>query len=114
MGRRGEPVERRSTRHLLERFCDGAHCSSRQTVRDGWLMKVVSDAYRLSAEEVAVALDTDLRRGLTGEEAARRLAEFGRNELTADRAVPAWKHFLAQFRDVLVILLLVATAVSVA
>ena len=72
------------------------------------------DAYRLTADDVAVALDTDLHRGLTDEEAAKRLAEAGRNELATEQAVPSWRRFLAQFRDVLVILLLVATAVSVA
>ncbi|HEX6627384.1 MAG TPA: cation-translocating P-type ATPase [Gemmatimonadaceae bacterium] len=77
-------------------------------------MQSVADAYRLTADEVAKSLDTDLHRGLTDEEAAKRLAEVGHNELTAEHGVPAWRRFLAQFRDVLVILLLVATAVSVA
>lgn len=77
-------------------------------------MQSVSAAYRLSAEEVAKALATDLHRGLTGEEAAQRLVDVGRNELTPEQRVPAWRRFLAQLRDVLVILLLVATAVSVA
>ncbi|HEX6626789.1 MAG TPA: HAD-IC family P-type ATPase, partial [Gemmatimonadaceae bacterium] len=77
-------------------------------------MQSVSDAHRLTADDVAKTLDTDLHRGLTDGEAAKRLAEVGRNELTAEQGVPAWRRFLAQFRDVLVILLLVATAVSVA
>jgi Ca2+-transporting ATPase len=72
----------------------------------------LSDAYRLSTAAVATALATDLRRGLTPEAAASRLAEVGRNELAAEAPVPAWRRFLEQFRDVLVILLLVATAVS--
>src|SRR5262249_19077547 len=37
---------------------------------------------------------------------------MGRNELAAEPPVPAWRRFLAQFRDVLVILLLIATVVS--
>jgi Ca2+-transporting ATPase len=73
----------------------------------------LSDPYQLTAEGVARALGTDLHRGLTGEEAAGRLAKDGRNELTAEAPVPAWRRFLSQFRDVLVIMLLVATAVSV-
>ena len=72
----------------------------------------LSHAYRLSAEEAAKALGTDLHRGLTDEEATARLAKHGRNELTAEAIIPAWRRFLAQFKDVLVILLLVATAVS--
>ena len=71
------------------------------------------DAHRLTVPEVATALGTDAGRGLDAAEAARRLAEVGRNELTAERPVPAWRRFLAQFTDVLVVLLLIATLVSV-
>ena len=60
------------------------------------------------------ALRTDARRGLTDEEASARLAEYGANELTASKPVPAWRRFLSQFKDVLVILLLIATAISAA
>jgi Ca2+-transporting ATPase len=72
----------------------------------------LSDAYRLSAEDVARTLGTDLRRGLTDDDAAARLSKYGRNELAAQAPVPAWRRFLSQFKNVLVILLLVATAVS--
>jgi Ca2+-transporting ATPase len=63
---------------------------------------------------VAAALATDRHCGLAPAEATRRLDEEGRNELSSEGPVPGWRHFLSQFRDVLVILLLVATAVSVA
>ena len=43
-----------------------------------------------------------------------RLGRHGKNELTAETPVPAWRKFLAQFQDVLVVLLLVATAISAA
>jgi P-type Ca2+ transporter type 2C len=49
---------------------------------------------------------------LSEREAQLRLEQYGRNELAAEKPVPAWRKFLAQFRDVLVVLLLVATAVS--
>ena len=39
---------------------------------------------------------------------------MGRNELASEAPVPGWRRFLSQFQDVLVILLLIATAVSVA
>jgi Ca2+-transporting ATPase len=57
-------------------------------------------------------LATDVRRGLTDEEARARLARDGPNELTAEKPRPAWRRFAEQFRDVLVVLLLFATAVS--
>jgi len=69
-------------------------------------------AYRQSVDEVLTALDTDARRGLEEGEARERLERYGPNELTAEKPVPAWRKFLAQFQDVLVILLLVATAIS--
>jgi len=71
-------------------------------------------AYQLRAEDVLAALETDAVRGLSETEARVRLARDGRNELTAEKSVPAWRKFLAQFQDVLVILLLVATAISAA
>ena len=74
----------------------------------------VSMAYRQNVDEVGSALATDVRSGLSDEEARRRLAQYGRNELAAEPPVPAWRRLLAQFQDVLVILLLVATAISTA
>jgi Ca2+-transporting ATPase len=71
-----------------------------------------TDAYRQPVDEVLAALDTDAHRGLSATEATARLERYGRNELTAEEPVPAWRKFLAQFQDVLVILLLVATLIS--
>src|SRR4029079_3817210 len=72
----------------------------------------LSIAYRVPVEDVLAALDSDARQGLTAAEARARLARVGPNELPAEPPIPAWRRVLAQFRDVLVILLLVATAVS--
>jgi Ca2+-transporting ATPase len=63
---------------------------------------------------VLTALGADLHRGLSDKEAAARLATYGHNEVAPEAAILVWRRFLAQFKDVLVILLLVATAVSVA
>ncbi|HEY8516510.1 MAG TPA: cation-translocating P-type ATPase [Candidatus Binatia bacterium] len=71
-------------------------------------------AYRATVDEVVAALGTDLRNGLTASEARARLERFGRNELAGEERVPAWRKFLAQFQDVLVILLLIATLISAA
>jgi Ca2+-transporting ATPase len=70
------------------------------------------EPYRQSVDAVLAAIGTDEHRGLREEEARLRLARHGRNELTAEKPVPAWRKLLAQFQDTLVILLLVATAVS--
>ncbi len=69
-------------------------------------------AYQQPVDEVLTTLDTDARRGLSTGEARARLERYGKNELTAEKPVPAWRKFLAQFHDVLVILLLIATSIS--
>jgi P-type Ca2+ transporter type 2C len=68
--------------------------------------------YRRSGAEVVAALGSDARRGLPTDEVQRRLHRHGRNELPSAPPVPTWRRFLAQFRDGLTILLLVATAIS--
>jgi Ca2+-transporting ATPase len=72
-----------------------------------------ADAYRMIAEEVVGGLGSEQRHGLGCQEASARLKRYGPNELETEKPVPAWQRFLAQFQDVLIILLLVATAISV-
>ena len=50
--------------------------------------------------------------GLDGAEAARRLAEHGPNALEAARRVSPWRLLLGQLQNVLIVILLVATALS--
>ena len=73
-----------------------------------------ADLYRLSAQDVAEVLGADSHHGLSEEEARSRLARYGSNELVVEKALPAWRRFLAQFSDPLVVLLLVACAISAA
>lgn len=70
------------------------------------------DSYQQSIQELASAYETDIRLGLSETEALARLERYGRNELPAGKVVPRWQKFLAQFQNVLVILLLIATAIS--
>ena len=63
-------------------------------------------------EELAARLGSDLEAGLSSAEAARRLAADGANELAPELPVPAWRRFLAQFRDPLLYLLIAAVAIS--
>jgi Ca2+-transporting ATPase len=67
----------------------------------------------MTAEEVVGGLGSEQRHGLGWQEAGARLKRYGPNELETEKPVPAWRRFLAQFQDVLIILLLVATAISV-
>ena len=70
--------------------------------------------YEQTAAAVAAELGTDLRAGLSSEEARARLERFGPNELETEAATPAWLRFVAQFKDALVILLIAAAAISIA
>ena len=70
--------------------------------------------YSASVEEALASFGTDAKRGLTASEARRRLADHGPNQLATLPPVPRWRRFLAQFEDVLVLLLLAATAISAA
>ncbi len=71
-------------------------------------------AYVQAVGDVIKALNSDAGVGLTDEDVRSRLERYGRNELRAEKPTPAWRRFLGQFRNVLVIVLLVATAVSAA
>ncbi len=71
-----------------------------------------TDAYQRSIEQVLAALDTDAQTGLSASQIAARLARYGKNVLTAEKPTAAWRKFLGQFQDPLVILLLIATALS--
>ncbi len=66
----------------------------------------------MTPEKTAQELGTDPSRGLSQEEAARRLQRLGPNELQAKEGIGFLQMLLAQFRDVLVIILLVAAGVS--
>ena len=65
-----------------------------------------------NADEVAGALGADIENGLTSEEASRRLAQDGPNELRSAPRRPAWRRLLLHFHDPLVYLLLAAVAIA--
>ncbi|MBD0330253.1 MAG: cation-translocating P-type ATPase [Thermoleophilia bacterium] len=70
--------------------------------------------YGLPVEEVAARLDTSPETGLGAAEAARRLADYGPNELQAAETVAPWRLLLEQFKNVLILILLGAVGLSVA
>jgi Ca2+-transporting ATPase len=63
------------------------------------------------SEQVLSELKVD-QTGLSSEEVKRRLDEFGYNELKAKKRVTPLQIFLNQFKDIFVIMLLVATVIS--
>ena len=68
--------------------------------------------HSLPADTVVAALGSDTALGLNQAETQRRLEHFGPNRLKSAPEVPWWRRLLDQFRNVLVIVLLVATAIS--
>ncbi|MFM8357343.1 MAG: cation-translocating P-type ATPase, partial [Verrucomicrobiota bacterium] len=66
--------------------------------------------HALPPAEALKRLRTDPDRGLDDTEVRRRRAEHGPNEMTARAGVAAWRRFLLQFHQVLVYVLLAASA----
>jgi Ca2+-transporting ATPase len=69
-------------------------------------------AFARTADDVLARLGTNRKSGLSHQQATDRLRLYGRNELTAEAPVPAWRKFLAQLSDVLVVLLIIAGLAS--
>lgn len=67
--------------------------------------------HTLTTEESFESLESSPS-GLSSEEVARRQEEFGPNELQAQARVSPWTILLEQFKNVLIIILLLATALS--
>ena len=72
----------------------------------------IGDPSFMETHAVAAALAVDVETGLSVEEAARRLAQNGPNELRAAPRIPAWRRVIAQFQDPLIYLLLAAVVVA--
>jgi Ca2+-transporting ATPase len=68
--------------------------------------------HSIEVDAVLEKLKTHPGRGLDAAEAARRLGEHGANELAQKRRTSAVELFLSQFRNTLVIILIVATVLS--
>lgn len=69
-------------------------------------------AWHLLSSEEAFSHLTSTSAGLSAEEAARRLAAYGPNELRETVRVSPWLLLLEQFKNILIIILLAATVLS--
>jgi Ca2+-transporting ATPase len=70
--------------------------------------------HALEAGEILEQLDTPAEDGLTSEEANRRLAEYGPNQLREAPPITFWQMLWEQFNNFVVILLIVACLISAA
>jgi len=70
------------------------------------------EPYRRTVDEILNAFDTSAQTGLRRQQAQERLERYGKNELATEASVPAWRKFLGQFTDILVVLLILAALIS--
>ena len=70
------------------------------------------DAYNKSLGEVISELNVDVSTGLTGKEVAARVERYGENRLAEKKKKTLLQRFFEQFMDVMIIILLVAAAIS--
>ena len=68
--------------------------------------------YLVPKDEVLSELSSDEEGGLSAGEASSRLAQYGPNELEKEEKTPLWKRFFEQMADPMVIMLIVAAAIS--
>lgn len=68
--------------------------------------------HNMGTEQVLNQLGTSRGGGLTGHQAAERLREHGRNELTGRKQRPLLLRFLEQLKDPMILVLLAAAALS--
>src|SRR4030066_53889 len=68
--------------------------------------------YHLNVDEVLSQFNSTADRGLSKAEASRRLMEHGPNELQAARRISPWAILFEQFKNILVIILLIAVVLS--
>ena len=63
-------------------------------------------------EEILSALNTDVNRGLTSQKVAELQAKFGKNKLQEKKKKSNLQRFFDQFKDVMIIILIIAAIVS--
>ena len=68
--------------------------------------------YNLPYKAVKELLHTDTVQGLTEHEAMERLREYGYNEFKKREHTTLWQKFVAQFKSFMIIVLLIAAAIS--
>jgi Ca2+-transporting ATPase len=68
--------------------------------------------HSMKAEHVLKEMDSDMHRGLTGDEAKKRLEKYGYNELKKEERISPFIIFTNQFKNILIVILLIAIVLS--
>ncbi len=74
----------------------------------------MSNWHSMETDQVLKELNTDPRQGLTVEEVRTRLEKYGYNELKKEEKISAFSIFINQFKNILIIILLIAIGLSAA
>jgi len=69
-------------------------------------------AYAKSVEQTIQELQTDQQKGLTAQEAEKRLTKYGPNILKVEKGKSVFQIFFSQFKSFLIIILLIASSIS--
>lgn len=80
-----------------------------------WKIKegeIFMSAYDKKINEVITALQTDPAKGLTGNQVSERRAKYGENKLREKKKKTNLQRFAEQFKDAMILILIVAVAVS--
>src|SRR5690242_21906716 len=91
--------------HVINRTSKGA-CESGSPDRQ----RDTSVLAHMTGARVAAALGVDPVSGLIASEVSRRAAEYGPNRLADKRPRPVWIRFFDQFKNLLILVLVVAAA----
>ena len=68
--------------------------------------------YNKNIEEVKKELNVDFEKGLTDEQVQQKIQEFGENKLKEKKKKGMFVRFLEQFKDAMIIILLIAAGIS--
>ena len=68
--------------------------------------------YRYARKKTEEILETDMENGLSQEEVKKRIEKYGKNELIAKPKKTLLQKFIAQFKDFMIIVLIIAAIVS--
>src|SRR5215207_201005 len=96
-----------------DRLCGALLCPRRPARPRRRSVTTATAWHAVEPDEAAAQLETSVTRGLSRAEAARRLLEHGPNELAAAQRQSPWALLLEQFTNVLILILLVAVALSI-
>jgi magnesium-transporting ATPase (P-type) len=86
--------------------------SQSTTLSTELLRELQSDDY--TNDQVTTHLNVNTQFGLSRAEAASRLLSYGSNELDKEPPTPIWALFLIQFMDLIIVVLLIASGISIA